>query len=703
VASVNSGTSSLTADSCAGCHRAHTAQGEFLLAAASEEALCLSCHNGLGATTNVEDGIQYVPAGLAGAGNILGALRDGGYVEARIGTADAARIAYPRTQSDISQRPKVPVGATGEITSAHIDLTGLAGNGIADKGRVWGSGAQGQLGATPVNMTCVECHNPHGNSQYRIVKPVPGISLADTDYGVQATLDVVGTFDLQNVVKTDTQHGFVVNDQVTFSGVGGGLTDGTVYYVRAVPNGFTFTVATSAAAASVVDLTNSTGGTVVRVAGGVADSPVDPDGNPVNGIENPTKNYTVLQVKGSQGVNSTYLLYARDVVAAAAGNGVAADSAPVAITSSTANYLQAGTAHGLSVGDIVDITGASTAGVADGTYTVASVTSSGALYDRFTVRTSTAITLVAQGTLAGEVIRQGITGNYTETGGDYFRRTIPWNPALVNTACNNSIYSNPNSTDPVVLLSAAACGTANDAPNGRPSAVTGVSPSALTGQKAFLDEMSTWCASCHTRYYSASNENLGNHPVLSPQSDIVVNSTVAATDEIRAASTPAFGDRVTFTDMADTALNTGEWYVVQTGTTSGTNWFKVSATLQGAAFDLSASTATGRYTRVYQSSNSSWGYDRYDDGTVDNTYKFQHSTASNRACTVCHVSHGSNAAMPGEAGTTYSSNFPYPDASTSGSSRLLKVDNRGTCQLCHDPTGTVTAGTMVGTPNTSIP
>ena len=31
VASVNSGVSSLTADSCAGCHRAHTAQGAMLL------------------------------------------------------------------------------------------------------------------------------------------------------------------------------------------------------------------------------------------------------------------------------------------------------------------------------------------------------------------------------------------------------------------------------------------------------------------------------------------------------------------------------------------------------------------------------------------------------------------------------------------------------------------------------------------------
>ena len=42
----------------------------------------------------------------------------------------------------------------------------------------------------------------------------------------------------------------------------------------------------------------------------------------------------------------------------------------------------------------------------------------------------------------------------------------------------------------------------------------------------------------------------------------------------------------------------------------------------------------------------------------------------------------------------------HPNAtSNSGDSRLLKVDGRGTCQLCHDPTGTVTNVGVVDTPN----
>ena len=50
-------------------------------------------------------------------------------------------------------------------------------------------------------------------------------------------------------------------------------------------------------------------------------------------------------------------------------------------------------------------------------------------------------------------------------------------------------------------------------------------------------------------------------------------------------------------------------------------------------------------------------------------------------------------------------NFPYPNRGRpaySPSSRLLKVDNRGTCQACHDPTGTVPAGTYLG-PAQTVP
>ena len=88
------------------------------------------------------------------------------------------------------------------------------------------------------------------------------------------------------------------------------------------------------------------------------------------------------------------------------------------------------------------------------------------------------------------------------------------------------------------------------------------------------------------------------------------------------------------------------------------------------------------------------------DGTVgpayntarpgDAIFTYQHRTRgdSGRSCLTCHVSHGSNAVMDG----TYSSTYTYPNGTASDSSRLLKVGNRGTCQLCHDPTGTIKIG-----------
>jgi hypothetical protein len=73
---------------------------------------------------------------------------------------------------------------------------------------------------------------------------------------------------------------------------------------------------------------------------------------------------------------------------------------------------------------------------------------------------------------------------------------------------------------------------------------------------------------------------------------------------------------------------------------------------------------------------------------------FRHSTGKYRICSTCHVAHGSNAIMNVDPtkGTTSSANTPFPDGlkhnltATSGDSRLLKLDNRGICLECHDPT-----------------
>jgi cytochrome c553 len=75
----------------------------------------------------------------------------------------------------------------------------------------------------------------------------------------------------------------------------------------------------------------------------------------------------------------------------------------------------------------------------------------------------------------------------------------------------------------------------------------------------------------------------------------------------------------------------------------------------------------------------------YKDASGDATFMYRHRSDQNYKapganCITCHVAHGTNAAMNGAA----SGQAPNPDGSGStGSSKLLRVDNRGTCNMCH--------------------
>ncbi len=75
-------------------------------------------------------------------------------------------------------------------------------------------------------------------------------------------------------------------------------------------------------------------------------------------------------------------------------------------------------------------------------------------------------------------------------------------------------------------------------------------------------------------------------------------------------------------------------------------------------------------------------------GSADSTdaiYKYRHrsndTAQGTTTCVQCHVSHGSNASVSG----TYSNAVTNPDGSAAvGDSRLLRIDNRGSCQMCHN-------------------
>ena len=136
-----------TPDGCAGCHRAHTAKGKKLLTVTKAE-FCYSCHeNGVGAYTDVANGLYY---GTADGGQNDG-LRGGGFLHAKMDT-------------DMEGAAEIQ-----SMTSAHT-VSGASGT-------MWGSGPisgtePGDPGSA-LELYCVNCHDPHGNSMYRILRPSP--------------------------------------------------------------------------------------------------------------------------------------------------------------------------------------------------------------------------------------------------------------------------------------------------------------------------------------------------------------------------------------------------------------------------------------------------------------------------------------------------------------------------------------------------
>jgi predicted CXXCH cytochrome family protein len=189
--------------SCAGCHRAHSGQAPYLVKAAMP-TLCYSCHGagGAGATTDVQDGVAYAATSTTHAGtldasggtsvslaSVSGALRGGGFQYALINTNPGAVLAD-------SNRTIGVLSAGAATTSSHsVDGTPVT---------MWGAGALGTpgVGTANVDLTCASCHDPHGNGQYRILKPLPDDATTGT-----AAVKIIDATAGTSMVYTTTNYG----------------------------------------------------------------------------------------------------------------------------------------------------------------------------------------------------------------------------------------------------------------------------------------------------------------------------------------------------------------------------------------------------------------------------------------------------------------------------------------------------------------
>ncbi|MBI3750103.1 MAG: hypothetical protein HY263_00330, partial [Chloroflexi bacterium] len=551
-----------------------------------QPALCLSCHNGTGATADVVDGVQFVPSTWTGtptSDTVLGALRGGGFSYALLNSGAPDRLSYSsrgsqtltfgaapghfamtltwaafgtfgggsmtfwsddtaatvqaaattlfgfdpayRTSTGLQYMSGLPAGnanvvvtatatagppavytftfaphnglrldpmplpsvtngsgtsavMTNGISIGEASRVGVLSSGTAvtsthlGTGTVWGNGPQGQgnAGATGVTLECTNCHNPHGNGQYRILNTLPGEDWASGTGGVASWTDPTNDVEvIDGAALTGSQvHNYTVKPGYLATDVTGLATAGDYFRYKWDPTG----------------ATNFTNFYLLK----------DPMNSGWNG-QTPTNEAAIASIPDTT------------LGAALSATGTSA-------------------------------TVASTAGMPTHTPTTEP-------QPLFLVKIDSEI----------------ITANVTDGTHLKLSRGAYGTTAVSHTSGTAVSIVRSDSSDPNAYLY-------NN-----------------TGR------MTAWCIACHTRYNG--------------------------------------------------------W--AQNGTSS-----------------LNAQTPS------------------------DAIFGFKHGTTST-GCEQCHVNHGTNAVMSG-----ITLGVDFPDGSNEDSA-LLKVNNRGTCQLCHDPTGTVLAGNKEGT------
>jgi len=190
---------------CAGCHRTHTAKAALLLKAA-QPALCYTCHaTGMGAATDIQNGVNQSDSQ---------ALRGGGFNTAMIGSSAAKKHMEPPATVGgrwVTSAQTVPVLAAGTATTSRHEIDGVT------PGTMWGNGAvsaSANVGKASVVLECGSCHDPHGNGNYRILKPVPTDAAYVVTAAIPAVKDAAGVIITPAVPAVMSTTGVVIPDAV---------------------------------------------------------------------------------------------------------------------------------------------------------------------------------------------------------------------------------------------------------------------------------------------------------------------------------------------------------------------------------------------------------------------------------------------------------------------------------------------------------
>ncbi|MFN8630566.1 MAG: cytochrome c3 family protein [Chloroflexota bacterium] len=192
-------------DGCAACHRAHSGQNPGLIIS-SQTSLCYTCHGttGTGATTDVQDGVQYAPVTTSQVGTttrtgttFTGALRGGGFDQAILDSSLSGSGSTGANAGKIGTLPQFAL-----TTSKH---------NVDEAGTAWGAGniSGSSNPGVGVALTCASCHDPHGNGQYRILKTTPDDAYTGAYTGItpnRGSMSNVAIADVSTYVYTTTDY-----------------------------------------------------------------------------------------------------------------------------------------------------------------------------------------------------------------------------------------------------------------------------------------------------------------------------------------------------------------------------------------------------------------------------------------------------------------------------------------------------------------